>query len=792
MIKIIIHPNQLQLFMKKIITLCAMIMVVSVTFGQAIQRTMVVQEIGTGTWCQYCPGAAMGADDLITNGCQVAVIEYHNGDSFTNSYSDARNAYYGITGFPTAFFDGVLSFVGGSHTASMYSNYLPLYNQRYAIPSPCYMDISGTHTGDVYTVVLSIHKTAAITGTDLRAHLVLTESNISYSWQGQTELNYVERTMVPSDQGTPVSFTSGDMQIIVLTFTKDASWVTANCELVAFLQDNLTKEVLNGNKVALTALPAPVSVNFTANSTTGCVPLSVAFTDQSSGVNAWKWNFEGGTPSSSTVQNPTVSYATAGTDSVTLTAWSTTSWRGNKMVKPAYINPITVPVAPGTPQGNSGMCSNPGTQVYSSSGAPSATSYNWDLQPPSSGVVTNNGQTCSIAWNSSFTGSATLKVQGVNTCGTGSWSPDLTITISQQPSQAGTPTGTTTLCEDAPNTIYSTTGATPATSYVWEISPSTAGQLQPNGTQCSVDWTQTFTGTAQIRVKGVNVSCEGSWSNWLTVTVISPPSIYSLTGGGTYCATSGTGLPVGLTGSETGVNYTLMLNGVATTTVIPGTGSTLSFGNQTQAGTYTVTAANTSITCNSTMNGSAVIAVDPQIPDVPGTPAGPVVVHTGTTQSSDYTTAGGTYATTFVWDLSPVNSGTIAGTGTTGTVTWNTSYNGTAQVKVKGSNSCGESTFSNTLDVTVDNLVGIPETQNTGSLQICPNPARDILTLITGKNVKSDIRVFNSIGSVLISKPETTINSRYTLDISSLSAGVYFISVRSDEGNVTRKFVVER
>ncbi len=83
-------------------------------------REMVVLEIGTGTWCTYCPGSQMGADDLVENGCSVAVIEYHNGDSFTNNYSNARNTYYGISGFPTAVFDGVQSFVGGDHNLSMY------------------------------------------------------------------------------------------------------------------------------------------------------------------------------------------------------------------------------------------------------------------------------------------------------------------------------------------------------------------------------------------------------------------------------------------------------------------------------------------------------------------------------------------------------------------------------------------------------------------------------------------------------------------------------------------------
>ena len=60
-----------------------------------------VLEFCTGTWCQYCPGAAMGADDLVTNHNRAAIVEYHNGDAYANTFSDARNTYYATTGYPT-------------------------------------------------------------------------------------------------------------------------------------------------------------------------------------------------------------------------------------------------------------------------------------------------------------------------------------------------------------------------------------------------------------------------------------------------------------------------------------------------------------------------------------------------------------------------------------------------------------------------------------------------------------------------------------------------------------------
>ena len=64
---------------------------------------------------------------------------------------------------------------------------------------------------------------------------------------------------------------------------------------------------------------SPVA-KFTANDTTICVGNTVSFTDQSTGlVNAWNWTFAGGTPATSTQQNNTVTYNTAGTYDVSLT-----------------------------------------------------------------------------------------------------------------------------------------------------------------------------------------------------------------------------------------------------------------------------------------------------------------------------------------------------------------------------------------------------------------------------------------------------------------------------------------
>jgi PKD repeat protein len=75
----------------------------------------------------------------------------------------------------------------------------------------------------------------------------------------------------------------------------------------------------------LPALPfGPPIANFSADITDLCLDIenTVNFTDTSAGLAAtsWAWTFEGGIPSTSTAQNPSVTYAASGSYNVSLTA----------------------------------------------------------------------------------------------------------------------------------------------------------------------------------------------------------------------------------------------------------------------------------------------------------------------------------------------------------------------------------------------------------------------------------------------------------------------------------------
>jgi len=106
--------------------------------------------------------------------------------------------------------------------------------------------------------------------------------------------------------------------------------------------------------------PGPLPA-FSSNLNTVCPGHTVSFSDSSIyAPTSWNWTFAGGTPTTSTQQNPVVSYATAGTYSVTLSV--SNSLGSNSITKTSYINVttsarLTVPVtvvsqtsfAPGEP-----------------------------------------------------------------------------------------------------------------------------------------------------------------------------------------------------------------------------------------------------------------------------------------------------------------------------------------------------------------------------------------------------------------------------------------------------------
>ena len=210
------------------------------------------------------------------------------------------------------------------------------------------------------------------------------------------------------------------------------------------------------------------------------------------------------------------------------------------------------------------------------------------------------------------------------------------------------------------------------------------------------------------------------------------PLVYNVTGGGTYCA-GGSGLPVSLSNSETGVGYQLYLDG--TTPVgspLVGTGSIISFGSQTVAGTYTVTGTRISGGCSTAMNGTAVIAVNPVVPVSVTIAASANPVSGGTLVTFTATPVNGGSVPSFQWK---VNS--IEVTGATDAAYQYTPVNNDQVVCVF------------TSDIACP--AGNPATSNTVTMTVIP-----LTTTVTGTVGNGQNQCFNAIHTITVAGTPTT------------------------------------
>ena len=206
------------------------------------------------------------------------------------------------------------------------------------------------------------------------------------------------------------------------------------------------------------------TAGFTADVTEGCAPLTVQFTDQSSeNATNWSWEFEGGNPSTSTMQNPVVEYLSAGVFGVTLTASNGAG--SNTTTQTSYIAVNEGPTADFTSSAN-------GLQVSFTNQSTNATSYLWDFGDSNSSTQTNPTHTYAAD------GEYTVILTATNACGTETFT-QLVVVVT--PPTAGFTADVTEGC--APLTVQFTDQSSEnTTSWSWEFeggNPSTSTMQNP-------------------------------------------------------------------------------------------------------------------------------------------------------------------------------------------------------------------------------------------------------------------------------------------------------------------------
>ncbi len=226
-----------------------------------------------------------------------------------------------------------------------------------------------------------------------------------------------------------------------------------------------------GSETLVSTIPvftAPLA-NFTASPTSGCPTLVVNFQDQSSpNTLNWSWSFPGGSPATSIAQNPTITYASPGTYSVTLTA---SNPAGNDIeVRTDFIVVGTTPTANFTSAVNGATVTF--TNTTSNPAGSGSVLYQWDFGDGNSSTSVNPTHTYSAS------GTYTVSLTATNTCGSNIKTQQVTILLPPVASFTGTPTSGCT-----PLTVQFTSTSQGATTYSWSFpggTPSTSTAANPS------------------------------------------------------------------------------------------------------------------------------------------------------------------------------------------------------------------------------------------------------------------------------------------------------------------------
>ena len=208
---------------------------------------------------------------------------------------------------------------------------------------------------------------------------------------------------------------------------------------------------------------SPPVAAFTGTPTSGTAPLTVQFTDQSTGATSWEWDFDNNGTVDSTNQSPSYQYTAAGIYTVKLTA--TNSIGSNDKIEIDYINVTETqqpPVADfsGTPTSGTAPLT-----VQFTDQSTGATSWEWDFD--NNGTVDSTNQSPSYQYTAA--GIYTVKLTATNSIGSNDKIEIdyINVTETQQPPVAdfsGTPTSGT-----APLTVQFTDQSTGATSWEWDF-----------------------------------------------------------------------------------------------------------------------------------------------------------------------------------------------------------------------------------------------------------------------------------------------------------------------------------
>ncbi len=211
-----------------------------VTITESVDRTVLV-ECFTGTWCQYCPGAEGALDKLADEypRTHLTIIEWHNEDDYVtvDNSGPEREDFYGISSFPTSYFDGLNPISGGNSDPDdedIYNEYKDGIKSRLGVSSPLSMITTGYIDGDNAVINVNITAAGSVALSNLYTHFVLyNDEDEKVHVEGR---EYRLRYTALKSSNEQISIKKGETTNIHKEFSLQSKWDKDKLGVVTFVQ----------------------------------------------------------------------------------------------------------------------------------------------------------------------------------------------------------------------------------------------------------------------------------------------------------------------------------------------------------------------------------------------------------------------------------------------------------------------------------------------------------------------------------------------------------------------------
>jgi len=368
------------------------------------------------------------------------------------------------------------------------------------------------------------------------------------------------------------------------TGTSTADTIMVNYSATA-VSGNITVKGTNGcgngtaASLAITVKTIPSAAGTITGSATVCQGQTGVVYSVAAIANAttYIWSLPSGATGTSTTNSITLNYglsAVAGNISV-----YGNSICGNGTASSKAIAVNLLPSGAGVISGITNVCQGQNAVTYTVPAITDATSYVWTLPGGVTGTSSTNSITVDFG-TSALSGDITVK--GHNSCGDGVPSL-LAITINPLPSNAGTISGNTNVCQGQNSVVYTVPAINDATTYIWSLPVGASGSSSTNS--ITVDFGSSAV-SGNISVYGNN-TCGVGVSSILPITVDSIPANAGIISGSTTICQGQTGVVYSIPAITNATSYIWTLPSGATGTSITNS-ITVDYGYSALSGNITV------------------------------------------------------------------------------------------------------------------------------------------------------------------------------------------------------------